>query len=1076
MNATPPPSSRRWTRWILGAALLVGLAFRLAGLSHDLADGYVYHPDTPKQMRAVERFLQGTYYYHTGRSDYDGYPLFHAHLVEYGVRAFSAVANPIAAWMGLRPGFGDPDMRDLYWLARLLSVGLATLLIVVVFRIGSAVHSRAAGLMAAWLLALSPVDVAAAHYETGDATASFFATLTVLLAVRVYQRGWRRDYVFAALSGLCAFAAKYHAGMALIPVGLAHLLRQRDVRAVFAPASLRMIGLLAVTAIAGLFLTIPSMFTHAGTVLEEIWAFLHHVSRGRSVPEDVLNAGFAGRFLFSMQRNLPILASLLSWPVCGCVLAGFYFFARPERRIAAILYALPLVYFVLGVTLRPAAHPIYHTMMTPVLFVIAGFVLARAPRLVAALLLAVALGQLGWHTGREALFFQHRDTRRVSGAWAAENLPRSLEPRPAAYAFDLSGYGASHPGPSGRLAVLSSFRSQPAPRDHVLLQRFDLGDLAISHFRNPTIEVFVQSDAIREDFTMPAYQRVASLEDTDLVFEPTTEFLRSSRIAQVARDRALRRTVVAHEPLDGALAVVRNGRRPARAVVSIGGHAQRVSLAPGETQVALFDALRASPLSGGGLWFYRWHARTSWGRAQVALAFSAEEKGVLLFNQGRYADALPWLLQACDARPGHPTLSAMALLAAFHSGQKLAEEQARACAGATAWLEGTVDDDSVARHTGLSPAYLRALPYLAWEAEELRRSGLSAAVSGSATILQAPATNAWTIRTHPLFLDAGCYTLSLCAQASDGAAHATLAVKDGDGATLWSAPVDLPAGDAHGIPCLDVPVAVPEALNEGYLEVTGPAGCAVAFDRLALAPDATATLRAMGEALRLARDGTWARQAASPLLYRPLLAQAARLQAAGRQAEAFEAWREAARLRPDALEPVEGMASLRDGLDNAQHEAQRAAVAALEAGREARDFVSAPANFRGGLRLLGCRVRDRQLRPGSTFGLNLYWSLDDYARDASRWIAWVHVEDANRKTLLYADRPLLPELERTPEDARLLPPFWEVAVPANLPPGEYRVLVGVYRPGDNKRLKVAATDLPQAGKGVYLPLTLTVTR
>ncbi len=45
-------------RKILWFFFVLALALRLFGLSHDLHNEVVYHPDTPKQMRAIQQFLR----------------------------------------------------------------------------------------------------------------------------------------------------------------------------------------------------------------------------------------------------------------------------------------------------------------------------------------------------------------------------------------------------------------------------------------------------------------------------------------------------------------------------------------------------------------------------------------------------------------------------------------------------------------------------------------------------------------------------------------------------------------------------------------------------------------------------------------------------------------------------------------------------------------------------------------------------------------------------------------------------------------------------------------------------------
>ena len=83
------------------ALVVLGALLRFGGMSHDLHEGQVYHPDTPKQISAVQRFYAGHYFIHVGRRTFDGYPLFHAHLVEFIVRAVEPVRRGVFNLVGV---------------------------------------------------------------------------------------------------------------------------------------------------------------------------------------------------------------------------------------------------------------------------------------------------------------------------------------------------------------------------------------------------------------------------------------------------------------------------------------------------------------------------------------------------------------------------------------------------------------------------------------------------------------------------------------------------------------------------------------------------------------------------------------------------------------------------------------------------------------------------------------------------------------------------------------------------------------------------------------------------------------
>ncbi|MGH7897133.1 MAG: ArnT family glycosyltransferase, partial [Candidatus Binatia bacterium] len=400
---------------LLGVIVLGGLALRFAGLSHDLDAGYVYHPDTPKQIDATRRFLAGSYTFRLGHPDYDGYPYLNSHLVEYAWRAIHASANGFLGLIGAPPR-RPPGRIALFWTTRILSAVVSTLAIAVVFALGRRAYGTAAGLVAALYLAVSPADVAAAHYEISDTTAAFFALVSIFFALRIYDRGRPLDSALAGLFAAAAFAAKYHAGVAIVPAVLAHLLAPaRDERRRQLFGGLAMLG---VALAGGLLLAIPTLATDASGTIRDILGFLRHTSTVNVPPE--IEGAFPDRFLFSLWRNGPVLADIVGLEVLVAAIAGLAMpFGDWRRRL--VLASLPVLYLFVLVPFRPKAPPIYHILTTPLVFLFAAALLTsaavavagrarRVVRIVSAGLIVVSASfRLEYSLG-EDFFFARQDT------------------------------------------------------------------------------------------------------------------------------------------------------------------------------------------------------------------------------------------------------------------------------------------------------------------------------------------------------------------------------------------------------------------------------------------------------------------------------------------------------------------------------------------------------------------------------------------------------------------------------------------------------------------------------------------
>ena len=560
----------------LAVLLLLGGALRFGGLSHDLHENRVYHPDTPKQLRAVQRFYAGQYFQHTGHKDYDGYPLFASHLVEHLCRLLEPARRGVLQLLGV-PTARDRllELTALYWLMLLLNAALSTAAIAVVWRIGRENFTRGAAWTAALLQALSPVDVTACHYATGDTAAAFFATASLLFALRIARLGRRRDYALAAALAVFGFAAKYHAGMAVFPLAAAHLTRFRRPADWFGRESLSRAALTAAAAAAALALAIPSLVTHFSVEAADILrAFGHSSSR---VPPELLSAGRWEKFLYSMRHNLPVLWRILgpaALPAAALALASGL---RRDAR-TPILLSLPAAYVLLGVGSKTLLHAVYHAVMTAPVFLLTAFVFARrvaeptprrrAAQAAAALLLLAQAAFLARGAARETFFQWHMDTRRMAPLWTAENVPAAFNVVRGRYTF--SWHPNDYPGfrPQGTLVLRSRLGPLEITEPVLPLKRFALEREPLMQFRNVDLEAFLGRTAwLRSGFSLPLNARLPSQTGNQFIFDNGLELYRSGKVLTAAPGEGVARWLVRETPLPEAWLILQSSALPAFAKI-----------------------------------------------------------------------------------------------------------------------------------------------------------------------------------------------------------------------------------------------------------------------------------------------------------------------------------------------------------------------------------------------------------------------------------------------------------------------------------------------------------------------------
>lgn len=210
------PRLRGW-RGGLTAVVLLALSLRLAGLFRGAHDnlGYYVNPDVPKQVFALEMYLQGQYVRYVGTPAYDGYPFGLNRLDELILRPWLAGERRMVAFMTAgESGYRHPDRQGL--VRRMLVLRTIYSMLAMLACVGAAGlvwRSRAGLLVTGLALALSPVCIATAHMASGDVGAELGVALA-LAALAAHVRwpavGWLLAAGFATGFG---FACKFNAAL-----------------------------------------------------------------------------------------------------------------------------------------------------------------------------------------------------------------------------------------------------------------------------------------------------------------------------------------------------------------------------------------------------------------------------------------------------------------------------------------------------------------------------------------------------------------------------------------------------------------------------------------------------------------------------------------------------------------------------------------------------------------------------------------------------------------------------------------------------------------------------------------------
>jgi hypothetical protein len=123
------------------------------------------------------------------------------------------------------PEYGDREIApfSLYVMGEILSALYSLLSIALAYAAGKVALNWRAGMVAATLVALSPLSVQHAHYATPNAETIVFATAALLMAFVILKYPTRLTYILGGLMVGFTISARYNAGVIGLVVGLAML-------------------------------------------------------------------------------------------------------------------------------------------------------------------------------------------------------------------------------------------------------------------------------------------------------------------------------------------------------------------------------------------------------------------------------------------------------------------------------------------------------------------------------------------------------------------------------------------------------------------------------------------------------------------------------------------------------------------------------------------------------------------------------------------------------------------------------------------------------------------------------------
>ncbi len=409
---------------ILSAAFLV----RLGGMWFGLP--YAHHWDEPKVIHNVFRMMKtGDFhprgFFHTSGYTYLQLPgafVHYLYLTNQGkltsLEEIKTVWDTGWYWTISHPSF--------YVWARVLTVILGTGTIFLVYKIGSKIYDKKAGLLAALFLAVAFGHIEHSRSITSDVPVTFFDTFAVLAAVNLVLTGKRKWYVLAGILAGYAAATKYNNVLILTALLAAHLLNQHK-KHTFDKDLL--IG--ALCFVAGFLVGSPYSILDPREFAENVSFHLYYFGEPHApgmYPGLMQGMADYGKYMFytGLGKSLAILACL-----------GIFLGLFKKLKTHLVLLVFPVIYFLFvssqtyrGERFAIPLMPFLALFAASGLYIFTQFIFYRVPKFQKAQnFVAVTLAFLVvFAPARRSIknsceIYHSKETRVQAAEWMKQNLP-----------------------------------------------------------------------------------------------------------------------------------------------------------------------------------------------------------------------------------------------------------------------------------------------------------------------------------------------------------------------------------------------------------------------------------------------------------------------------------------------------------------------------------------------------------------------------------------------------------------------------------------------------------------------------
>jgi hypothetical protein len=423
-------SSRKWLYLII----VIALGLRLWGINFGLPS--LNDPDEPLFVVSsltliIGKTLNPGWFGHPGTTTI--YALTIIDLLIVATAMFSGKFATLGEFTTYI--YSDPSI--LFVGGRLFMAVCGIVTILLTYRLAQRVLNARAGLIAAVILAFTPLHVSFSQIIRTDMMATMFMLLVLLSTLRIARHNRWQDYALTGVMIGFAVATKWPSAMIIVApvaVGLIKIRENPDVLR----ANLRKIIMMGAVSVIALFVISPYLLIDYQKVIHNLLGEFqdHHVgATGGSFIENM-----ASYMMGTLRETFGILGITVS-------AIGLFLCARMGRLQVAVLI-LPAVAFFIFISLQTLIWDRWLVPLLPFAALFAAITIDRACGLIkqhfgdqgswagAALLLAVLIVPMAVSTHAQTTE-RLNDTRNQASDWARANMPSGSKILVEHLAFDL---------------------------------------------------------------------------------------------------------------------------------------------------------------------------------------------------------------------------------------------------------------------------------------------------------------------------------------------------------------------------------------------------------------------------------------------------------------------------------------------------------------------------------------------------------------------------------------------------------------------------------------------------------------